>query len=102
MKIVVIGGSGLIGRTWKAFQRNVVMQRDLGVPVQMLDAQGAARLVPQLNVRDLRALPSVLRAALQIQIRAEHQTPKQHRARRHHRQRNASRQPPRNGEGRRA
>lgn len=38
------------GRAWKAFQRNAIMQRSLGVPAQLLDGAGAQRLVPQLNV----------------------------------------------------
>jgi len=38
------------GRSWKAFQRNALLQRGLGVPVELLDARAAQRLVPQLDV----------------------------------------------------
>src|SRR5205823_885575 len=41
------------GRDWKAFQRGALMQRDLGVPVQLLYAGGARALLPQLAVDDV-------------------------------------------------
>ena len=41
------------GRDWKASQRNALMQRSLSVPVQLLDRNGIARLVPQLRLDDV-------------------------------------------------
>jgi len=38
---------------WKQFQKNVELQRRLGIPVQMLDAKGAKEAVPHLDTDGL-------------------------------------------------
>ena len=38
---------------WKQFQKNVELQRRLGIPVQVLDPEGARGIVPHLNTEGL-------------------------------------------------
>ncbi|MCL6451090.1 MAG: FAD-binding oxidoreductase [Acetobacteraceae bacterium] len=38
-------------RQWRQFQRNVALQRSLGIPVEMLSPEEARRVVPHLNPR---------------------------------------------------